>query len=464
MGVTDIPNPGLYTDLYQLTMSQGYYKTGLHRKKAYFDYFFRNAPFGGEFVVFAGLADLLSVLDNFRFTGDERQWLEQKKFDKDFCDYLENYRFDGTIMSVREGEVVFPGEPVLTVSGSLISCQLVETLLLNILNFQSLIATKARRLQLACGDSKLVDFGLRRAHGAGSISASRAAFIGGADATSNVLAGYRYNIPVSGTMAHSWIQCFETELEAFRRYAHIYPDSCILLVDTYDSVQSGIPNAITVAKELEKEGHRLVGIRLDSGDPRTLTRKARSMLDDAGLSYVAIAISDQLDEDRIVSLIHEGAPVDLFGVGTRLVTGYPDGALSGVYKMCSLDNRPTMKYTEESNKSSLPGVKEIVRESDREGMFRKDLIVLEESGENVPENPPNETKVGIGSSNSKYIRHCAMESGRIAEHETDLHKIAAFGRSRIDRLPGKIKRLSDPYCYDIEMNKSLHALIDKLKR
>ncbi|TVQ71181.1 MAG: nicotinate phosphoribosyltransferase [Balneolaceae bacterium] len=486
MSIKEIPNPGLYTDLYQLTMGQGYFKSGLHKKLASFDFFFRKSPFTGEFVVFAGLAELLEVLDRYRFTEDEIAWLREQGFTDAFCEHLSGFTFDGTIRSVREGEVVFPGQPVLTVTGSLLSCQLVETLLLNILNFQSLIATKARRLRLASGDCKLVDFGLRRGQGAGSVAASRAAAIGGFDATSNVLAGKRYGIPVSGTMAHSWIQCFESELEAFRTYARLYPDSSILLVDTYDTIESGLPNAITVARELEEQGHRLVGIRLDSGNPLTLSRKARSMLDDAGLDYVAISVSDQLDEERIANLRDKAAPVDVFGVGTRLITGYPDGALGGVYKICDLDGQPTMKYTDEVSKRSLPGMKEIERISDKDGFFMRDVIRLvdgrdsnkpdpKNSSEDIPEisedisetSETSETSYPGGSSGKKpteRIRSTVMENGRALFHSVDISDIVAFSASRVARLPDKIKRLNHPERYEITLDDPLVALIEQLRK
>ncbi len=449
MSIAEIPNPALYTDLYQLTMGQGYFKSGYHQKTAHFDFFFRKAPFSGEYVVFAGLADLLSVLESYRFTDDEREWLRQNGFEAEFCDFLAGYRFDGSIISAREGDVVFPGEPILTVSGSLLSCQLVETLVLNLLNFQSLIATKARRIRLAAGDCKLVEFGLRRGHASGSIAASRAAAVGGIDATSNVLAGRRYNLPVSGTMAHSWIQCFDNELEAFRTYARMYPDTTILLVDTYDTVGSGLPHAITVARELEDAGHRLAGIRLDSGNPLTLSRKARAMLDEAGLDYVSIIVSDQLDENRIADLKEKNAPIDFFGIGTRLITGHPDGALGGVYKICSLDGRPSMKYTDESSKRSLPGIKEIDRETDADVSFLRDIIRL-------ADHPPS----GV---HTEQIRTEVMKSGRILDHQTDVKKIATFSASRFAQLPDHIKRLSHPQRYDVSLDNKLKSLIEQLK-
>ncbi len=476
MSIKEIPNPGLYTDLYQLTMGQGYFKSGLHKKQASFDFFFRKSPFSGEFVVFAGLADLLEVLDRYRFTEDEIAWLREQGFEDAFCKHLSGFTFDGAIRSVSEGEVVFPGQPVLTVTGSLLSCQLAETLLLNILNFQSLIATKARRLRLAAGDCKLVDFGLRRGQGAGSVAASRAAAIGGFDATSNVLAGKRYGIPVSGTMAHSWIQCFESELEAFRIYARLYPDASILLVDTYDTIESGLPNAITVARELEEQGHRLVGIRLDSGNPLTLSRKARTMLDDAGLDYVAIAVSDQLDEERIADLRDKAAPVDVFGVGTRLITGYPDGALGGVYKICDLGGQPTMKYTDEISKRSLPGIKEIERLSDKNGFFMRDVIrLLDGRDSNKPDpkdtsdnsSDTSDTSDTGGSSEKKSaerIRNTVMENGKALSHSVDISDIAEFSASRVARLPEKIKRLTHPEHYEIRLDDPLVALIEQLRK
>ena len=480
MTIKEIPEPALYTDLYQLTMGQGYFRNGLYDKRASFDFFFRKAPFSGEFVIFAGLAELLEVLERYHFTGDEIAWLRQQGFEDAFCEHLSGFTFDGTIRSVSEGEVVFPGQPVLTVTGSLLSCQLVETLLLNILNFQSLIATKARRLRLVAGDCKLMDFGLRRGQGAGSVAATRAAAIGGFDATSNVLAGKRYGIPVSGTMAHSWIQSYGSELEAFRMYARLYPDSSILLVDTYDTIASGLPNAITVARELEEQGHRLVGIRLDSGNPLTLSRKARTMLDDAGLEYVAIAVSDQLDEQRIAEL-RDKAPVDVFGVGTRLITGYPDGALGGVYKMCDLDGHPTMKYTDEVSKRSLPGIKEIERVSDKDGFFLRDVIRLVGGRDSKEPHPPDisddgETSKSVPaksassestpgeSASSEQIRRTVMENGKVLSGSVDVTGIAEFSASRVARLPEKIKRLNQPERYEITLDGPLTALIEQLRK
>src|SRR5690625_13744 len=319
-----LQHPAIYTDFYELTMAQGYFLAGRKDDRASFDYFFRDIPFDGGYVIFAGLSDLIELLEDFQFHEDELDYLSDQRFRKEFIRYLRDFRLNVDMMAPKEGEIVFPYCPILRVKGTVIETQILETLILNILNFESLIATKASRMKYAAGDRKVIDFGLRRAQGFGGIQASKAAFIGGAEATSNTYSSFVHGIPPSGTMAHSWIQSFEDELTAFRKYAEFYPDSSILLVDTYDTLESGVPNAIKVAGELEEKGYRLKGIRLDSGDLAYFSRKARKQLDDAGLDYVKIAVSNQLDEYLIKSLLSQNAPVDLFDVGTRLGTGYED--------------------------------------------------------------------------------------------------------------------------------------------
>jgi len=324
---TVLNHPAIYTDYYELTMAQGYFLAGRQDERACFDYFFRDIPFEGGYVIFAGLSDLLEILNGFQFYEDELDYLAQQGFRDDFLNYLRNFRLNTDIHAAKEGEVVFPRTPILRVEGNIIEAQILETLLLNILNFESLIATKAARMKYAAGDHKVIDFGLRRAQGFGGIQASKAAIIGGIEATSNVYSSFIHDTPASGTMAHSWIQSFDDELTAFRKYAEYYPEDCILLVDTYDTLESGVPNAIKVAKELEEKGYKMKGIRLDSGDLAYFSRKARQQLDDAGLKYVKIAVSNQLDERLIKSLLSQNAPIDLFGVGTRLVTGHESPAL-----------------------------------------------------------------------------------------------------------------------------------------
>ena len=285
-----IDHPASFTDYYELTMAQGYYLSGTYQKKASFDYFFRKVPFQGGYVIFAGLKELIDTIKHITFSEEEIAYLKSEGFADSFIDYLKNFSFKGSIWSVREGEIVFPNEPILRVEGNLLETQIIETLLLNILNFQSLIATKAARIKYAAGEnSTVLDFGLRRAQGLAGIHATRAAIIGGFDGTSNVYSAQRFNIPAGGTMAHSWIQSFEDEITAFRTYSKYYPESANLLVDTYDTLGSGVPNAIIVAKELREKGYELKGIRLDSGDLAYFSKKARQMLDDHGFPKVKIA-------------------------------------------------------------------------------------------------------------------------------------------------------------------------------
>ena len=367
---------GLYTDFYELTMAQGYFLTGRTDIPACFDYFFRTIPFQGGYVIFSGLYDLLSFIENLKFDENEIVYLESLGFDKRFLEYLKEFHFRGDIYSFSEGEIAFPYEPLLRVEGNIIEAQIVETVVLNILNFESLITTKAVRIKQAAGDKTVIDFGLRRAQGFGGIHASRAAGIGGILKTSNVYSAYIFGLEPSGTMAHSWVQSFDDELSAFREFARIYPEKSVLLVDTYDTLNSGIPNAIKVAKELEKKGYRLVGIRIDSGDLAYLSKKARKMLDEAKLNYVKIIVSNQLDEYVIKSLVEQNAPIDVFGVGTRLVTGYEDGALDGIYKLSMSENKPRLKKSETVEKIGLPGIKKTVRFINDEGKFYADAIML----------------------------------------------------------------------------------------
>ncbi|MDX1285762.1 MAG: nicotinate phosphoribosyltransferase, partial [Draconibacterium sp.] len=329
---------GLYTDFYELTMAQGYFSGNKVNQTVSFDYFFRTNPYKSGFTVFAGLHDFLELLKEFTFSQSDIDYLRKQKLKPEFLNYLKNFKFNGTIFSVNEGEIVFPNEPVLRVEGNIIECQLIESLLLNILNFESLIATKAFRIKLVSKKKVFADFGLRRAQGLGAIHASRAACIGGASSTSNVLAGKLFNIPISGTMAHSWIQSFPTELDAFRAFAQANPDNTILLVDTYDTLNSGVPNAIVVAGEMEKRGLRLKAIRLDSGDLAYLSKKARKMLDKAGLKDVKIIASNQLNEYVIKTLLlDQNAALDGFGIGPELITGKNDAELDGVYKLACID-------------------------------------------------------------------------------------------------------------------------------
>lgn len=451
---------GLYTDFYELTMAQGYFFSGKQNDKATFDYFFRNNPFRGGFTVFAGLADFLSLLEKFSFDSSDIGFLKQQGFKSEFLEYLQNFRFSGNIKSVAEGEIVFPNEPLMRVDGNIIECQLIESLLLNIINFESLIATKAFRVKLVSGGRPFSDFGLRRAQGFAAMQASRAAIIGGASSTSNTLAAKKYGVPLSGTQAHSWIQSFDSELEAFRAYAKVHPENTTLLVDTYDTLRSGVPNAIVVGREMEILGYKLKAIRLDSGDLAYLSKKARKMLDSAGLNYVKIIASNQLNEYVIKTLLDDQqAAIDAFGVGTELVTGKPDASLDGVYKLVCLGDKPKMKFSENIEKTTLPAKKQLYRYFDAEGKFYRDAILSEK------ENPveiqtifhpvyPEKQTLVAGLKSEQLLREIVVGgvSKSDAESPVEIHK---FLVKRADLLPDEHKRFISPHIYKTGISSGL---------
>lgn len=371
----------LTTDFYELTMMQGYYLTG-HNPQVVFDMFYRTNPFEGGYVLFAGLNDLVEKLEALRFSNEDIDYLESlHMFDSSFLEYLRNYRFSGDLFAVAEGTVVFPGEPLVRIHTDLIEAQLIEGLLLNTLNFQSLIATKASRMVLASKQGSLMEFGLRRAQGQdGALSASRAAYIGGCSVTSNTLAGKVFDIPVAGTMAHSWIMSFPTELQAFRAYANLYPDNAVLLIDTYDTLGSGIDNAIIVGLEQKQKG-KSIGVRIDSGDLSYLPRVIRKRLDDAGLQDARIVVSNDLTEAIVQTLVHDEVPIDSWGIGTHLVTGGSQASLNGVYKLAAKQRddgtfEPTMKISNSFEKTTNPGIKQVYRFYDADGGAIADLITL----------------------------------------------------------------------------------------
>jgi len=459
---------GLYTDFYELSMAQGYFLAGKKDEQTVFDYFYRTNPFEGGFLVFAGLDDFLHSLTAFRYSDENLNYLRKQGFRTEFLDYLKDFRFNGTIFSVREGEIVFPNEPILRIEGNIIEAQLIETLLLNILNFQSLIATKAFRVKLVCGEKSFADFGLRRAHGTGGMMASRAAIIGGAFSTSNVHAGFLYDIPVSGTMAHSWVQSFDDELTAFREYARFNPDRTVLLVDTYDTLRSGIPNTIIVAKELEAEGNKLIGIRLDSGDLAYLSKKARKMLDAANLGYVKIFASNQLNEYVINSLNEQHAPIDGYGVGTELVTGKPDAALDGVYKLALCDNIPRMKISENIEKMTYPGRKSLYRYFDSECNFFRDGILLENEDPDGCEciyNPVHPDKcTTVAGLKRENLHTKVFENQTILDPLPSPQQCHEYLLSRAALLPAEHKRFIMPHIYKVGSSKELLELREQLRK
>lgn len=460
-----INNPASYTDYYELTMAQGYYLAGMHQKRASFDYYFRKIPFDGGYVIFAGLKELIETIKHLIFSDEEIEYLVKEGFSDEFISYLKNFEFKGNIWSAREGEIIFPNEPVLRVEGNLLETQLIETLLLNILNFQSLIATKASRIKYAAGEnSTVLDFGLRRAQGLGGIHATRAAMIGGFDGTSNVYSAQRFSIPAGGTMAHSWIQSFDNEMTAFRTYSEHYPDSTHLLVDTYDTLGSGLPNAIKIAGELRENGHELKGIRLDSGDLAYFSRQARKMLDEAGFKEVKIAASNQLDERVIASLRNQGAPIDIFGVGTRLVTGDNSPALDGVYKLGSVSGEPTMKISENIEKITLPGMKKIYRYLNDDDSFYGDAVLLD--NETLLERMHHPTfpakKTTLNNRKYEELLIPVLKNGAELCDMPPVNAIIDYKKKRFAKLHAEYKRFDNPHIYKIGISTRLMETRDKL--
>jgi len=461
----------LLTDLYELTMLAGYLEEGMADKPAVFDLFFRTNPFEGGYAVFAGLEPALEMLEQLSFDPEELAYLDGLGvFQPRFLDFLRTFRFRGRITALAEGSVVFANEPLVTVEGTLAEAQFVETALLTIINFQTLIATKAARVCHAADGAEVFEFGLRRAQGPdGGMSASRAACVGGASGTSNVLAGMAYGLPVRGTHAHSWVQAFSDELTAFRAYADAFPDSTILLVDTYDTLRSGLPNAITVARELRGQGHELAGIRIDSGDLAYLSREARAMLDKAGFSKVRIVASNELDEQVIESIRGEGGRVDIYGVGTKLATGSGPGgvALGGVYKLVETCEQPKLKVTSDIAKATLPGKKRLMRALNPDGSFIQDVICLADDdvrgGDTVydPTNPLQQKSLPQGA-HLADVRKVVMEAGLRTGSSESLAVMADRCKRELTLLPAGCLRFINPHRYKVSISARLNDLRNRL--
>lgn len=465
---TETPSPfgGLYTDRYQLSMAWVYWREGRADVPAVFDYFFRTLPFGGGYAVFAGAATLVEAIEEFRFGEAELAFLRREGFAPDFLEALRGFAFRGSIWMPPEGEVVFPFEPVARVEGGLLETQLLETLLLNGLNFQTLIATKAARCVRAARGRVVSEFGLRRAQGLAGRWASRAACIGGCASTSNLDAARRYGLRSAGTMAHSFVQSYGDELAAFRAFAAVHGANTVLLLDTYDTLRSGLPNAITVARELAARGQRLAGVRLDSGDLAHQARAVRQALDAAGFADVKIVASNQLDEFLIRSLLEQGAPIDVFGVGTALATGLPDAALDGVYKLAACAGRPCLKRADGLAKQTLPGRKTVSRYRDREGWFRADAIHL--ADEPPPErmiDPHDPTRrLMLSAWQPEPLLRPVLENGRRVGTLADVAGAAAYAARRLAALPPEHHRFENPHIYQVGISPRLAALREELMR
>jgi len=364
----DLANLTLHTDKYQINMIYAHWKMKRHNKIRVFDAYFRKNPFNNGYAVFAGLERIVDYINALKFSEEHIEYLrsQQESYDEEFLNELRDFSFTGNLYSVEEGTIIFPNEPIIRVEARIFEAQLIETALLNFMNYQTLIATKASRIKRVSPESTFFEFGTRRAQEAdAAIWGSRSAYIAGFDGTSNMESGKRFGIPSIGTHAHSWIMDFETELEAFRAYADVFPDHTVLLVDTYDTLRSGVPNAIKVGKELEAKGHRLKGIRLDSGDLSYLSKSARKLLDDAGLDYVTIVASNDLDENVILDLKVQGAKIDAWGVGTQLITAADNPSLGGVYKLVARKEEdeyiPVIKISGNPEKITTPGLKTVYR-------------------------------------------------------------------------------------------------------
>jgi nicotinate phosphoribosyltransferase len=472
----------LLTDFYQLTMMQGYLKAGIHNRRAVFDVFYRENPTGSGFAIMAGLAQLMEYIENLRFNEEDLEYLRGEGiFSEDFLNYLRNFRFRGDICAIPEGSVVFPGEPLCIVTASIIEAQLIETALLNILNHQCLIATKSARICHAAGkDSDMVlEFGARRAQGPdAAIYGARAAVIGGCSATSNVLAGKMFDIPVKGTHSHSWVMSFDTELEAFAAYAAAFPGRCTLLVDTYDTLGSGVPNAIRIFDGMRKSGQPMgyYGIRLDSGDFAYLSKESRKMLDAAGHYNAKITASCDLDEYLIQSLKLQGAKIDNWGVGTSLITSKDCPAFGGVYKLVAVETgggtmMPKIKLSENPEKVTVPGIKKIYRIYDAANhKIKADLITLADETVNEaeklilfdPKAPWKKMHLAPGEFYAKELLVPIFKKGRRVYSSPPVMEIREYSADQQNSLWEEHRRLTNPHMMPVDLSHKLYDLWQRM--
>ncbi len=472
----DRQNLTLLTDLYELTMMQGYFKNKDRNETVIFDAFYRNNPCNGGYAISAGLEQVIQYVKELRFEEEDIAYLSSLGiFEADFLDYLKNFRFSGDIYAIPEGTVMFPREPVVKVVAPIMEAQLMETAILNIINHQSLIATKAARVCYAAQGDGIMEFGLRRAQGpdAGTYGA-RAAMIGGCIGTSNVLAGQLFDVPVKGTHAHSWIMSFPDEYTAFKAYADMYPSACILLVDTYDTLKSGVPNAIRVFTEMREAGIPLTfyGIRLDSGDLAYLSKKARKMLDAAGFPDAVISASNDLDEFLIDSLKTQGAAITSWGVGTNLITSKDNPSFGGVYKLAAIQNKdgefvPKIKLSENTEKITNPGNKMIYRVYEKDsGKVKADLICLVEEVYKEeddlllfdPLEPWKKTRLEGGSYRLRPIMEQIFQQGRCVYTSPSVMDIRSYCKEELDTLWDETKRLVNPSQVYVDLSKNLYYM------
>ena len=453
----------LHTDLYQINMGYVYFKDGIHERKSYFDVYFRKIPFGGGYAVFAGLAKIIEYVNDFKFTDSDIEYLRTLNYDEDYLDYLKNLKFTGSIRSVREGEIVFGNEPLIRVEAPLIQAQIMETAILNIVNYQILIATKAARIKHLCPNEVCMEFGTRRAHEFdAALWGTRAAIIGGFDATSNVKAAKLFGIPCSGTHAHSFVQAYQDEETAFKKYASVHKD-CYFLVDTYDTLRSGIPTAIKVADEL-KDKINFLGVRLDSGDIAYLSQEARKMLDAAGYPDAKIVASNDLDEGTITHLKQQGAKIDSWGIGTKLITAYDNPALGAVYKLVCLEDDngemvDRLKISENPAKLTIPGAKKVYRIINKDtGKAAGDYIAMDD--EDVQAEPtiklfhPTHTYLEkeVVNFEARDIHVDVFKDGKQVYVAPTVQESAEYFKESKELIWSEYKRLLNPEFYPVDLS------------
>ncbi|WP_455089136.1 nicotinate phosphoribosyltransferase [Peptoanaerobacter stomatis] len=461
-------NLTMLTDFYQLTMMNGYLKSDKKDEIMIFDMFYRKNPNDGGYTIVCGINEVIDYIENLKFEEEDIQYLKSlNTFDEEFLQYLRDFKFDGEIYAVEEGTIMFPNEPIIRVKAKAMQAQLIETTILCILNFQTLIATKASRICYSAMGDSVMEFGLRRAQAPDAgLYGAKAAVIGGCIGTSNVLAGQKFDIPVLGTHAHSWIQSFDTELDAFRAYAKAYPTKTVLLLDTYDTLNSGIRNAITVFNELREQGYEPLGVRIDSGDLEFLSKEIRKILDSAGFENVKITASNDLDENTITSLKNQGAQIDIWGVGTKMITSFDWAALGGVYKLCAVvrDGKmiPKIKISEDPNKINNPGYKNIYRIYDKnDNKAKADLIVLDE--EVINENEPltifdpihTWKKMTFENFYVKKLLSPLFIDGKCVREKRDIKDIKRYTDEEKESFWIQYRRNKNPQIYKVDLSKKL---------
>ncbi|MCI5840233.1 MAG: nicotinate phosphoribosyltransferase [Peptoniphilaceae bacterium] len=464
-------NLSMLTDFYELTMGNGYLKNNMQNYEAVFDAFFRKVPDDGGFAIFSGLEQIINYIENLHFTDEDISYLKkQNVFDDEFLDYLKNFKFSGDVWAFPEGSVMFPNEPIVTIKAPIIEAQILETMILISLNFSSLIATKANRIVRAANGRSVMEFGARRAQGPdASILGARATAIAGVGITSNTLSAQKYGMKPSGTMAHSWIQAFDSEYEAFETYAKLYPDNCVLLVDTFDTLNSGLPNAIKVFDNILKPMGKVGGIRIDSGDLAYLTKESRRILDKAGYKDVKIVVSNSIDEYKIQSLLSQNAQIDSFGIGERMITSKSEPVFGGVYKLVQIEKNgdviPKIKVSNNVEKITVPGLKKVFRLYDKKtGKAEADYLTLED--EKVDDTKPivifdpNYTwkMKRMENFSAREMQIKIFENGKRIYNSPDINEINAYCKKEVKSLWDEVKRFDSPHNYYVDLSQKLWNL------